>query len=115
MRKVKVIGQGRHTFHIGGHAWRIGVKCDVWPCLARNISASQMGNPGSFAIFDRPLVVLQDWRVSSLQLFPFYNYTCVKLAPDAMWPLSVGYAKFTKSELTNPKHSFAFFRRFVTK
>ena len=41
------------------------------PCLATNISASELAISGPFAVFDTSLVVLKDWRVSSLQLFPF--------------------------------------------
>jgi len=112
VQKAKVIGQGHHTFHFGGHAWRIGVKCDVWPCLATNISASEMRISGPVAVFDRPLVVLQGWRVSSLQLFAFENYRCVKLAPDAMWPLGVQYAKFATDQ---PYTQFCVFSTFYGK
>ena len=39
----------------------------------------------------------------------------VKLTPDAMWRMDVGHAKFTKSELDQGTHSFAFFSTFRDK
>ena len=67
VQKVKVIGQGHYTFHV----WSGPADMRKMPCLATYISLSKLDIPDSFAIFDRLLVVLQDWRVSPVQLFPF--------------------------------------------
>jgi len=69
VHKVKVIGQGHHAFHIGSQAWQICMKCNVWPCLATNISVPEQAIPGLFAVFDRSLAVLQGefHRCSSLR------------------------------------------------